>query len=435
MAILFMNALVLPMTECGDGARYFTANVGVEGNRITMIDRAGNRTADFCRRNADVEIVEASGKILMPGLINLHTHVAMTLMRSFADDISLMPWLFDHIWPFESKLTADDVAVGARLGMVEMLMGGTTSFVDMYWYEHAVARTAREMGMRAVLTPSFVDARMEEFERELPLTLQETEGCDRLSVRVAPHAPYSCSKQNLLRGVELCRKYNIGAHIHLSETDDEIKTIREKYGCTPTEFIDSLGYFDHPTIAAHCVKLTPHDVEILREKHVSAAHNPQSNMKLSSGVAPVWKLICEGVNVGLGTDGTCSNNDLDMWDEMRSAAFLQKVSGTDPCVMPAYEVLKMATVYGARAIGKEGELGIVAEGALADIILIDTDKPYYHPMNDVVSTLLYCGKAADVETVVVDGVIKVRGHKVKDVDTESLYAMIDRRVGEIKARK
>ncbi len=434
MAILFRNATVLTMTDTAKGVP-FVANVGVEGARIVMVDGCGDRTDDFVARNeASLTEIDASGKVLMPGLINAHTHVSMTLMRCFADDITLMSWLNDHIWPFEAKLTADDVALGARLGMVEMIMGGTTSFVDMYWYESAVAREAKRMGMRAVVSPCFVDPRMEAFEQDLVDTLREVEGCDRVTVCVAPHAPYSCSLENLKRGVELSREYNLPVHIHLSETDDEVRMVRSTYDMTPTEFIDSLGYFDRPTLAAHCVRLTDNDVRILREKGVSALHNPQSNMKLSSGISPVWHLLQSGVNVALGTDGTCSNNDLDMWDEMRTAALLQKVAGTNPTVLPAYEALRMATVNGARAIGKEGELGIIAEGALADIILVDTSRPHFHPMNDLVSTLVYCGKASDVDTVVIDGRIVASGGRVVGLDYESLYSEIDDCIADIKRR-
>ncbi len=435
MAILFRNATVLTMTDLTKGVP-FVANVGIEGQRIVMVDADGTKTQEFVSRNAEnLTEIDASGKVLMPGLINAHTHVSMTLMRCFADDIPLMSWLNDHIWPFEAKLTADDVAVGARLGMAEMIMGGTTSFVDMYWYESAVARQAKQMGMRAVVSPCFVDPRMEAFEKDLVESLREVEGCDRVQVCVAPHAPYSCSLANLKRGADLSKEYNLPVHIHLSETDDEVRMVRETYDMTPTEFIDSLGYFDQPTIAAHCVRLTDNDVRILREKGVTAVHNPQSNMKLSSGISPVWHLLQNGVNVALGTDGTCSNNDLDMWDEMRTAALLQKVAGTNPTVLPAYEALRMATVYGAQAIGKQGELGIIAEGALADIIVIDTSRPHFHPMNDLVSTLVYCGKSSDVDTVVIDGEIVARGGLVVGLDYGALYDEVDRCIANINRQR
>jgi len=434
MAVLFRNATVLSMTDPVK-ATPFVANVGVESNRIVMIDTDEARLQEFVTRNADcLTEIDASSKILMPGLINTHTHVSMTLMRCFADDITLMSWLNDHIWPFEAKLNADDIALGARLGMAEMMLGGTTSFVDMYWYESAVARQAKRMGMRAAVSPCFVDSRMEAFEVDLVDSLREAEGCDRVQVFVAPHAPYSCSLANLKRGASLSRQYNLPVHIHLSETTDEVNMVRQTYDMTPTEFIDSLGYFDQPTIAAHCVRLTEGDVSILRDKGVTAVHNPQSNMKLSSGISPVWHLLQNGVNVALGTDGTCSNNDLDMWDEMRTAALLQKVSGTDPTVLPAYEALRMATVYGAKALGKEGELGVISEGALADIILIDTSRPHLHPMNDIVSALVYCGKASDVSTVMIDGRIVVKDGVIEDVNLPELYSEIDACISSIKQR-
>jgi 5-methylthioadenosine/S-adenosylhomocysteine deaminase len=275
---------------------------------------------------------------------------------------------------------------------------------------------------------------MEAFEVDLIESLRECEGCDRVNVFVAPHAPYSCSLANLKRGAELSRQYNLPVHIHLSETTDEVNMVRQTYDMTPTEFIDSLGYFDQPTIAAHCVRLTEGDVRILRDKGVTAVHNPQSNMKLSSGISPVWHLLRSGVNVALGTDGTCSNNDLDMWDEMRTAALLQKVSGTDPTVLPAYEALRMATVYGAKALGKEGELGVIAEGALADIILIDTSRPHLHPMNDIASALVYCGKASDVSTVMIDGRIVVQDGVIVGVNLPELYSEIDACISSIKQR-
>ncbi|MBP3426527.1 MAG: amidohydrolase [Rikenellaceae bacterium] len=438
MALLFRNALVLPMTDPEEG-QPMMANVGIESDRIVMIDAAEerdaecSRTADFVARNRESLVeIDATGKVLMPGLINLHTHVAMTLMRSYADDIPLMIWLGEHIWPFEAKLTVDDIALGAQLGMAEMLEGGTTTFADMYWEQATVARVARRMGIRAVVSPCFVDPRMGGFEKDVTESLAEV--CDTVSVRIAPHAPYSCSEENLRRGVEVCRELGLPVHTHLAETDDEIRIVRDKYGVSPIELFDRLGYFDFPTIAAHCVKVTDRDMAILRDKQVTVVHNPQSNMKLSSGIAPVWTMMRSGVNVALGTDGASSNNDLDMWDEMRSAALLQKVSSTDPTVLPAYSALRMATADGARALGREGELGIVAEGALADVILVDLSRPHMQPIHDVVSTLVYCGKSSDVEMVVVGGRVIVRGGRVEGLDYQGLYSSVAKRLEELTRR-
>jgi 5-methylthioadenosine/S-adenosylhomocysteine deaminase len=342
-------------------------------------------------------------------------------MRNLADDLPLMAWLRDRVWPFESLLGAEDIAVGARLGIAEMLLVGTTTLVDMYWHEAAVAAAASDMGVRAVLCPTFIDGeRMAEFERDLPETLTLAARCDRLSVRVAPHAAYSCSEENLRRGVDLARLHGLGLSIHLSETLDEQRIIRERFGRTPTEYLRDIGFFELPTIAAHGVHLSEGDMSILLEHGVTVSHNPQSNMKLASGAAPVARMIAAGLNVALGTDGASSNNDLDLWDEMRTASLLGKLTAADPSVLPAYEVLRMATLCGARAIGMEGSLGVVAEGALADLILLDIDKPHWSPSNDPIAALVYSAKAGDVESVFVDGRRVVSAGRVTGLDLEGV---------------
>jgi 5-methylthioadenosine/S-adenosylhomocysteine deaminase len=409
MRTLITGAVVVPMTAgSGDERKYFTGSVAVDGNRIALVTDNPRRVDEFRAETAaageTLSEIDGRGKLLLPGFINTHTHVAMTLMRNMADDVPLMEWLHERVWPFESRLGGEEIGIGARLGIAEMLLGGTTTFVDMYWHEAQVARAVRDMGARAVVCPCFLDGeRMEEFERELPETLAVAASCERLSVRVAPHAAFSCSEANLRRGVELAKQHGIGLTTHVSETLDEQRIIRELYGRTPTEYLRDLGLFEVPTIAAHCVWVTEGDMEILRSHGVAVAHNPQSNMKLASGAAPVAKMIAGGLNVTLGTDGACSNNDLDMWDEMRSASMLGKLTAGDPAVMPAYEVLRMATVEGARAIGMEGRLGVVAEGALADIVMVDIEKPHWYPRNDLLGAVIYSAKAGDVDTVFVNG--------------------------------
>ncbi len=407
------------MTGAGeDAGKYFTGSVAIEGNRITLVadnakEQDSQRLEIFRTENNPREI-DGRGKLLMPGLINTHTHVAMTLMRNMADDLPLMAWLREKVWPFESQLTPDDIAAGARLGMTEMLLSGTTTLVDMYWHEAAVARAARETGIRAVLCPTFIDGeRMREFERDIVLTLEAAEGVDTLTVRPAPHAAYSCSAGNLRRAVDLAREHNLGITIHISETLDEQRIIRERHGCTPTEYLLDAGVFSVPTIAAHCVHVTDGDIEILRANGVTVAHNPQSNMKLASGAAPVARMLAAGLNVSIGTDGAGSNNDLDMFDEMRTASLLGKLTAADPAAMPAWQVLQMATVNGARALGMEGQLGVVKEGALADLILVDTDKPHWQPHHNPVAALVYSAKSADVHTVWVNGREVVTGGRLQ----------------------
>jgi 5-methylthioadenosine/S-adenosylhomocysteine deaminase len=427
MKTLITEVLIVPMSaETGDARKYFTGSVALEGNRISMV--ADDASADDRRRVAkfrvdhpDAKMIDGRGKLLMPGLINTHTHAAMTLMRNFADDLPLMEWLHQRVWPFEAQLGSAEIATGSRLGIAEMMLGGTTTLVDMYWHEAAVARVARDMGVRAVLCPSYVDGpRMAEFESDLQETLKVAAGCDRLSVRVAPHAAYSCSEENLRRGVALAHRHNLGMHIHVSETLDEQRIIRDRHGLTPTEYLLGMGLFERPVIAAHCVHASDRDMEIMRSHGVSVAHNPQSNMKLARGAAPIARMVARGLNVSLGTDGASSNNDLDMWDEMRSASLLGKLTTLDPAALPAYEILKMATVNGAVAIGMAGSLGIVAEGALADLILLDTRKPHWQPLADPLAALVYSAKASDVHTVWIDGRPTVSGGRPVGLDLDAI---------------
>ena len=435
---LITSCIVLPMTAEGGGTEYFTASVGLCGGKICLVSDDKGRIESFRRSCAEsgngLTEIDGRGKLLMPGLINMHTHVAMTLMRSYADDMPLMPWLHERIWPFEARLTRDDIYVGARMGIAEMLLGGTTTFTDMYWHENAVGEAVEQMGIRAVLSPCFIDSNMEAFEQDMELSVRLAASCDRLSVMVAPHAPYSCSSENIRRGIEVADKYGVGIHSHIAETKSEVESIASAAGLTPVQYVDSLGMFERPAVAAHLVYVDDRDIEILASKGVAAVHNPQSNMKLSSGIAPMWKMMQRGVNVCIGTDGASSNNDLDMWAEMRTAALLQKAAGDDPCVMPAYEVLKAATVNAAKAIGRQGELGIVAEGATADVILVDLQRPHLQPCHDIVSTLVYCGKASDVDTVFVAGRMLVAGGRLVECDQMQLVEETNRRVAEILAR-
>ena len=401
------------MTVRGDGARIVSGSVAVRGNRIAWVSDDPAAAESFCREcGDDLKIIDGRGKLLMPGLINTHCHVAMALMRGYADDIPLMEWLNGHIWPFESRLTRDDVETGARLGIAEMLLGGVTTFVDMYWHEEAVADAVCDMGIRAFLAPSFVDARMESFESDMEATAAKCAACDRLSLMVGPHAPYSCSEKNLRRGAELAEKYGAGVTIHVAETLDEERTVRERYGVSPVAVADSAGLLSPRTIVAHGIYLDEADMELLRRRGVSVAHNPHSNMKMSSGIAPVMELLKRGINVAVATDGPCSNNDLDLWDELRSASFLQKISAGDPCVLPANEALGLVTVNGARALGREGELGIIAPGALADFVLLDTESPRFYPRNDMAAHVVYCANCRDVDTTVVNGEVLVEGGRL-----------------------
>lgn len=431
MTLFFKNCKVLPMTAAAGEPYWFEGYVGVEGRRIALATADAAAAEAWRAAHADVREIDGRGGILMPGLVDTHCHMAMTLQRSYADDMALMEWLNDHIWPFEARQSDDDIRVGALLGAAEMLLGGVTSVVDMYWSEAAVFDAVDQAGMRALLCASYLDTRLEAFDRDLPALVEKCAGSTRIRAGLAPHAAYTCSTENLLRGREVCRRYDIPLTTHVAETLDEVRIIRERYGATPVAYLDSLGLLDERLIAAHCVHLTDADRRILRERGVHVAHCPTSNMKIASGIAPVEQLRVEGVGCTVATDGPSSNNDLDMWEEMRCASFLQKVATMNPCAVPAYELLRMATVNGAAAIGHAGELGVVEEGALADLVLLATDRPHFHPQHDVVANVAYCAKASDVDTVVVDGRVTVEGGRLLTVDLPALYERAEAAVRRI----
>lgn len=432
--ILIKNAIVVPMYELG-GKKYFRGSIGIEGNVIAMIDQDGSGVDGFRdRHSGDLLEIDGNGFAVMPGLINTHCHTPMTLMRSYADDLPLMTWLKEYIWPFEARMTEEDIRLGTELGVAEMLLGGTTCFVDMYFYENIIADVVDKSGMRAVLSTTLMGENRQRFEKDLEALVSmwvKGKAGGRITPMVACHSPYTVPRESLLYAKKMVQQYKLGLNIHVAETLDEIDIVREKTGMTPVVYLDSLGMLDLSTIAVHCVHMTDEDVSIFAERGVSVSHNPQSNMKLASGIAPVARMIENGVNVTIGTDGASSNNDLDMLEEMRSASFLQKVATGDPCALPAWEVLKMATVNAAKAIGKEGSIGQLKEGMLADMIMIDMDKPHLNPQTDIIANLVYCAKSSDVDTVIVDGAVLVEHGVLKGWDMATLYKRVNRRVEEI----
>ena len=422
MTLLFSHATVLPMTD--SGPRSFAGWVGVVGNRVALVTASEHDAAEFRASHPELREIDCRGKLVMPGLVNTHCHAAMTLQRSYADDIPLMSWLNDYIWPFESRQTPDEVALGMTLGIVEMLLGGVTSFVDMYYDEDRCVEVAERLGIRAVLGCNYFDSNIGEVFPQVERAVERAAaGSGRVRIAVAPHSAYTVSPENLVRGRELAERLDLGMMTHIAETRDEIRIVRERYGCTPVEHLDSLGLLDRRCIGAHCIHVTDSDIGTLAARGVTVSHNPQSNMKISSGVAPVERMRAAGALVTVATDGTCSNNDLDLWEELRTAAFLQKSATGNPTALPAWETLRMATANGARAMGcADGELGVLREGALADLIVVDLQKPHLQPIHDVVSNLVYCGKASDVDTVVVDGRIVVENRRIEGVDLPALYA-------------
>ena len=435
MNILINNGIILPMNASNEEKPYFNGYVGIEGERIAFVSSNQDEAKAFIAKHKDdCTQIDASGKVVMPGLINTHTHVAMALLRGISDDVPLMEWLEQHIWPIEGKMGYQEVYDGARLGILEMLMGGTTTLVDMYPYEEAIAEAAESAGIRAVVSPCPMDFRMEHFENDWRQVKKRFSGSRLVTMWMGPHAVYTLSGEHLQRSISLSKELGVGSHVHLAETQTEQDNCMAQHGMSPTEYLEKEGMFSTKTLAAHCVVMSDHDIEILARHGVSVAHNPQSNMKLASGIAPVRKMLDAGINVAIGTDGASSNNDLDMWEEMRTASLLQKVATMDPCAIPAYTALQMATVNGAKAIGREGKLGVLATGAFADILLVDIEKAHLYPHTNLISELVYSTHASDVDTVIVNGKIVVRNRKCLSMNAAEVCATAQKHIDTLMSK-
>lgn len=353
---------------------------------------------------------DASGQLVIPGLINAHTHVPMVLFRGLADDLPLMKWLQDYIFPAEARnVTEDFVRWGTKLAMAEMISGGTTTFADMYYFESAIAEETAMAGMRAVLGQTVLDAPMPDHKtwdsalRDVREFTKRFKGHRLITPAIAPHAPYTVSKAHLLETHALARELGIPVLIHVSETKAENEGTLKVHGAPAVTYLNNLGFLDENVLAAHVVWPTPDEIKILHSKKVGIAHCPQSNMKLGSGVAPVPAMLKAGIPVGLGTDGAASNNDLDLWAEMDSAAKLQKIHHLDPTLISASEAFRMATIDGARALKLDHLVGSLETGKRADLAIVSLDEAHAMPSFNVYSHLVYALKAADVSSVMVDG--------------------------------
>lgn len=378
----------------------------------------------------DREII-AEGKVIMPGMINTHTHGAMTLLRSYADDLPLMEWLEEKIWPVEANLIADDVYWGTMVAILEMIKSGTTCFADMYFHMDEVARAVEESGIRGALAHGMIgvgpngDQDLDEGRRFAAKWNNKADG--RIKTMLAPHAPFTCPPPYMEKVLKIADELEVPIHIHLAETLDEINNIKEEYGKTPIELVNDLGLFEHQVLAAHCVHLSDGDFKILKDaKALGIAHNPQSNMKLASGIAPVQRMLNQGLVVGIGTDGASSNNNLDMLEEMSTAALLAKVGTMDSTALPAEEALKMATTYGAKAIGQGDKFGTIEEGKQADMIIIDFNKPHLKPLHNVLAHTVYAAQSSDIETVIINGQIVMENNQVKTIDEERVLYEVER---------
>lgn len=406
---------------CSDG-QVRQLDIAVSGSQITQI---GTVTAPAAR------IINCQDKFIIPGFVNTHTHAAMTLFRSYADDMLLMDWLQTKIWPAEENLTADDVYWGTQLAIAEMIKSGTTCFADMYFFMPDVARAVAESGIRAVLargmagvapTANQALAESENFYQEW-----HNAADGRITVMLGPHAPYTCPPDYLKKVTALADRLGAQIHIHLSETAGEVADCQKQYGKSPFALMQELGVLDHGVLAAHCVHVSPDDIAIMQANKVRVAHNPGSNMKLASGTAPVPDMLQAGITVGLGTDGAASNNNLDMLEEVRLAAMLHKVHRLDPLAVPAKTAMDMATRQGAAALGLEHITGVIQTGYKADLTIFAMQEPYWHPRHDRLSLLTYAANSRDVHTVIVDGKILLDNYQLTTIDQDRLVAEVDRR--------
>jgi len=423
ISLVVTNAIVVTMAPetrvLNPGA------VAIDGRDIVAVDTPDAIARVFEGR----ESIDAAGQVVMPGLVNTHTHAPMVLYRGLADDLALMDWLQKYIFPAEAKTVSPEfVRAGTRLAALEMIQSGTTTYADMYYFEEEIARATREAGLRGVLgqtiiqfpvpdakTPAEGLARTEAF-------IKEFASDDLITPAVAPHAMYTLDTKTLKAARALADRERVPVITHLAETQDEVKAAREKYKMSPTAYLESIGFWGPRTLAAHAVWVSPADIQILARRHVGISHNPESNMKLASGTSPVTSLRAAGVTVGLGTDGAASNNDLDMFEAMRQAAFLHKLVTRDPRAMPAPTALRMATIDGATALGMDKTIGSLEPGKRADMIIVSMASARQTPMYDPLSHLVYVTRGDDVRSTIVNGKILMRDRKMLTLDENAVLA-------------
>ncbi|UCB51331.1 MAG: amidohydrolase [Deltaproteobacteria bacterium] len=419
--ILIKNGTILTMDR--QNAIIKDGVLGIKGDTLSYVGSGDGK--EFRARR----ILDAKQGLILPGLINGHTHAAMTLFRGLADDLPLMEWLNNYIFPAESRMDADFVYSGTLLACAEMILSGTTTFCDMYLFEDEVARAAKEAGMRSLVGEVLYDFDSPNYgptENGLKYTedlINKWQGDPLVSIAVEPHSLFTCSPELLSSTNELALKYNVPLIIHVAETQSELDEVKQRYGKGPVEHLKSLGLLGPHLIADHCVHLVKEDIKMFAENGVKAIHNPESNMKLASGIAPVPDMLKSNVTVGLGTDGCASNNNLDLFAEMDMAAKLHKISTMDTTVMDALTVMRMATVEGAKALGMGEIIGSLEKGKKADVIILDTKKPHLTPMYNPFSHLVYAARGNDVTHSIINGRLLMEDRKLLTID---LYEIMEK---------
>lgn len=395
--------------------------VAVQNGRIMAVGTRAEIEAKYTAR----ETIDARGRAVVPGLINGHTHIPMTLFRGLADDLDLQEWLTKYIFPAEAKnVTEDFVRAGTRLGLAEMIRGGTTTYCDMYYFEDAVADETAKAGVRAMLGETVIDFPVPDNKTNAEAMayterfINKWRNHSLITPAIAPHAPYTVSEEHLKAVRALSDRTNAPIVIHVAETRKEVADIIKDHGASPVAYLARIGFLNDRVVAAHVIYASADEIALLQKFSVGVVHNPQSNMKLASGVAPVPQMLAADIRLGLGTDGAASNNDLDMWEEMDTAAKLHKVATLDPKVVTAREAFEMATLRGARALHMERFIGSLEAGKRADIVIVDLNALHQTPGYNIYSELVYATKAADVRTVLIDGRVVMRDRKLLTLDEE-----------------
>ena len=418
MKTLITNGYILDMVS--DEPNIRKEDILIENNEIVKIGKEIEEEAD--------EKINAKNMLVMPGLVNTHTHLAMSIFRGYKDDRKLMDWLENAIFPVEDKLKPEDIYWNSYLSCLEMIKSGTTTCNDMYFGMNKAIEAIEVTGLRAVVAWSITDDSIRdkiEKTREYAKKYNNDKN-SRITVFTSPHAPYSCNPDTIKLCVDLAKELKTGLHIHLAETLNEVKIIKDRYGKSATEYLADLDVFDVPVVLAHGIYISEEDIKILKEHHIRGgiSHNPISNCKLSSGICDVVNLRKNEINVGLGTDGIGSTTTLDMFEEMKTAAYLQKVNTMEPTSIKAYDILKMSTIEGAKVLGLENQIGTIEEGKKADLIFIKTDKLHLCPENDICANIVYSANGSDVDTVMIDGKIIMQNRKMLNINERDVMKQV-----------
>ncbi|RJQ40548.1 MAG: amidohydrolase [Nitrospiraceae bacterium] len=399
--------------------------LAIQGNKIADIGSSDEIAKNYSSKN----IIKGKNAAVIPGLINTHTHAAMVYFRGMADDLPLKEWLEEHIWPAENKwLSPEFVSDATELACLEMLKAGITTYNDMYFFEDASSKAAKKIGMRAVLGAGIVDFptvagnSADEYLSKAERFIREWQGDDLIVPCIAPHSAYACNPETLKKVKALADKYNVKIHTHVSETKWEVEEVKSKYGLTPVEHLKKIGLLDENIVAAHCVWVNEREIEAIAKHKAGVSHCIESNLKLSSGIAPVPAMLKAGIKVSFGTDGAASNNDLNILSEMSTAAKVHKAISNDPTALNAKTALLMATNWGAKALGLGGVTGSLEKGKAADIAMMNLNKPHLTPLYDIYSHMVYSARASDVETVFVNGKLVVDNGRLCTADEEEITA-------------